>query len=96
MRNFIGSVAISVVLAAAAAAGSIVLPSNALERDAVVEAIYRTNGLATGKGQLAITWTDVHGRVVDDRKMPLELTDEDQIGFPLDLRRAAAMKNTLR
>jgi hypothetical protein len=29
-----------------------------MERDAVVEAIYRTNGLATGTGQLAVTWTE--------------------------------------
>jgi hypothetical protein len=77
-------------------AGEIILPSHALERDAVIAAAYRTNSLATGKGQLVITWTDVHGRTVDDRKIPFELIDENQVGFPLDLRRAAAMKNTLR
>jgi len=44
-----------------------------------------------GRGT-GINWTDVHGRRVDDRKIPVELTDEDHIGFPLDLRRAAAMK----
>src|SRR5258708_39102131 len=77
-------------------AGGIVLPSHALERDGIVHAIYRTNRLATGKGRLDITWTDVHGRVVDDRKIPVELLDEAEAGFSLDLRRAAGMKNTLR
>lgn len=95
MRNCIQWLLLAGALAAVGAAGEILLPSQALERDSVIEATYRTNGLATGKGQLAIAWTDVHGRLVDDRKIPVELTDEDRIGFPLDLRRAAAMKNTL-
>ena len=96
MRNLIQSLLISVASVAVGIAGEIIVPSHAMERDAVIEAVYRTNGLATGKGQLAVTWTDVHGRVVDDRKIAVELTDEDRMGFPLDLRRAAAMKNTLR
>ena len=87
---------VTVAWAGAVPAGEIVLPSQAMERDAVVEAVYRTNSLATGSGQLAITWTDVHGRVVDERKIPIELTDEDRAGFRLDMRRAVAMKNTLR
>ena len=77
-------------------AGEIILPSAALERDGMVTAIYRTNSLATGKGQLEIRWTDLHGRVVEDRKLPVTLTDENEVAFPLDLRRAAAMKNTLQ
>ena len=96
MHNSIRSLLAAVLLATASLAGEIILPSHALERDAVVQASYRTNGLATGRGQLAITWTDIRGRLVDDRKIPVELTDEDQIGFPLDMRRAEAMKNTLR
>ncbi|HXI38899.1 MAG TPA: alpha-amylase family protein [Bryobacteraceae bacterium] len=86
---------LALAVTAACTAGEIILPSPALERDSVIQASYRTNGLATGKGEIAITWTDVHGRLVDDRKIPFELTDEDRVGFPLDLRRAAAMKNTL-
>jgi hypothetical protein len=86
---------LAAALTAVGTAGEILLPSQALERDSVIAITYRTNGLATGKGELAINWTDVHGRLVDDRKIPIELTDEDHIGFPLDLRRAAAMKNTL-
>jgi len=79
-----------------ASAGEIVLPSHALERDTIVQAGYRTGALATGKGELTVAWTDVHGRLVDDRKIPVELIDEDFVGFPLDLRRAAGMKNSLR
>jgi hypothetical protein len=95
MRNCIQSLLLAVALTAVGTAGEILLPSPALERDSVLTATYRTNGLATGKGELAINWTDVHGRLVDDRKIPVELTDEDRIGFSLDLRRAAAMKNRL-
>src|SRR5712692_2108977 len=96
MRNCIESMLAAVLFAASIQAGEIILPSRALERDSVVQAVYRTSGLATGKGQLAVSWTDVHGRLVDDRKIPVELTDENEAGFPLDLRRATAMKNTLR
>jgi hypothetical protein len=76
-------------------AGEIVLPATALERNAVVPAVYRTNSEATGKGELKIEWKDVYGRVVEDRKIPVELTDEAEIGFALDVRRAVAMKNEL-
>ena len=95
VRNCVQSLLLAAALTAVGTAGEILLPSQALERDSVIAATYRTNGLATGKGELAINWTDVHGRLVDDRKIPFELTDEDHIGFPLDLRRAAAMKNAL-
>lgn len=94
-RNFIECLVLSGLAVACLLAGQIILPSLALERDAVVNAVYRTNRLATGKGELTLNWTDAHGRLVDDRKIPVELIDEDQIGFPLDLRRASAMKNTL-
>ncbi len=78
-----------------ALAAEIVLPSSALERDGPAQVIYRTNGLATGKGELSIKWTDSYGRVVDDRKIPVQLTDESEIRFTLDLRRAVAMRNEL-
>ena len=73
----------------------IVLPSNSFERNATVHAIFRTGGLATGKGELKIEWTDVYGRLVDSRTIPVVLDDETDIGFDLDLRRAAAMQNEL-
>ena len=96
IQSSIQSALVATVFAVPGVAGQIVLPSQALDRDAVVQATYRTTGLASGKGQLAITWTDVLGRVVEERKIPVELTDESEIGFPLDLRRAVAMKNMLR
>lgn len=82
-------------LPAAALAAEIVLPATALERDAPVTAIFRTNGHATGKGTLSVRWTDLLGRVVEDRQIPVELTDETEIRFLLDLRRAVATVNTL-
>ena len=75
--------------------GEIVLPSKVLERDRPVIATYRTNQLATGRGELAITWTDVLGRTVEERKISVELTDEAEMRFTLDLRHAVAMTNEL-
>jgi hypothetical protein len=83
------------LLAAAASAAEIVLPAPDLERGQAVTAIYRTNGLATGKGTLAVRWTDALDRLVEDRAIPVVLTDENEIRFPLDLHRAVAMQNTL-
>jgi hypothetical protein len=80
---------------AAAFGGELIFPP-AVERDAPVSAAYRLNGRATGKGELTIRWTDVYGRVIDDRKIPVQLNDETEIGFTLDARRAVAMKNTLQ
>lgn len=71
------------------------LPSLSLERDRPVAAVFRTALQATGKGELTLEWTDVLGRVVERRKLPVELTDENEIRFPLDLRRAVAMENEL-
>ena len=81
---------------ALAHAGELVLPDSALERDRPVTAVYRTNPQATGKGTLAIKWTDILGRVVEDRTVPVTLTDETEIRFPLDLRRAVAMVNEVK
>ncbi len=73
----------------------IVLPSEVLERDRTVIATYRTNQLATGRGELAITWTDILGRTVEERKISVVLTDETEMRFTLDLRHAVAMTNEL-
>src|ERR1017187_1607233 len=83
------------LLPAAGLAAEIVLPARAMERDAPVTAIYRTNGQATGKGTISVRWTDILGRVVEERQIPVELTDESEIRFALDLRRAIAVSNTL-
>jgi len=73
----------------------IVLSSPDFERDGPVTAVYRTNGLATGKGTLSIKWSDALGRVVEDRSVPVTLTDENEIRFTLDGRRSVAMENTV-
>lgn len=86
---------ISAFVSLPALGGEIVLPSPALDRDGPVQVIYRTNGLGSGKGELSVKWTDSYGRVVDDRKIPVQLTDESEIRFTLDLRRAVAMRNEL-
>ena len=77
-------------------AGTIELPSTALERNASVAAKYRMTSAVTGPGQLTLHWTDVLGRVVEDRRIPFHLTDETDIQFPLDIRRAVAMQNHLQ
>src|SRR3981189_2385226 len=85
----------SILAAQLAFAGEILLPSAALERTGPVQFIYKTAWPSTGQGQLSIKWTDVYGRVFEDRKLPVVLTDESQVGFELDLRRAVAMQNDL-
>ncbi|MDQ6664232.1 MAG: beta-galactosidase, partial [Acidobacteriota bacterium] len=83
-------------IASALLAGDIVLPSTALERDSAIAAKYHMASAVTGPGRLSLHWTDVLGRVVEDRAIPFELTDEMEIHFPLDIRRAVAMKNHLQ
>lgn len=83
------------LLCAVSSAAQIVLPALDFERDQTITATYRTNSLATGKGTLEIVWRDALNRVVEERKNPVELTDESEIRFPLDLRRAVAMENTI-
>lgn len=73
----------------------LILPSAALERNGPVRAIFRSAPLVTGHGEFSIEWTDSYGRVIDRRTIPVELNDETDIGFDLDLRRAEAMQNEL-
>ncbi len=91
MRSFL----LLALAGTAAFSAEIVLPGTPLERAGPAPIVYRTNQLATGKGELAVRWTDAHGRLVEDRKIAVELLDENEIGFTLDLRRAAAMRNEL-
>jgi hypothetical protein len=79
-----------------AAGAEIVLPGPGLERTGTGAAIYRSNQLATGKGELSIRWTDTYGRVIDDRRVPVQLTDENEIAFSLNLQRVVAMKNEVK
>ncbi|MCC6586762.1 MAG: beta-galactosidase [Bryobacterales bacterium] len=75
-------------------AADLVLPE-AVERHGSISVIYKANRLTTGKGTLAVKWTDVHGRAVEDWSRPVELTDENEIHFTLEAARARGMKNTV-
>jgi hypothetical protein len=79
-----------------AKAAELILPSSALERNGAVTVTYRMSSAVTGSGTLAIRWTDSLGRVVEQRTEPIQLTDESETRFSLDLRRALAMKNDLQ
>ena len=96
LRSLAGFACAIAALAPSLQAGNIVLPSTALERDAIVAVSYRLGSAVTGRGHLVVHWTDVLGRVVEDRTIRFELTDETEIHFPLDIRRAVAMKNHLQ
>jgi hypothetical protein len=80
---------------AATSAAEIVLPSNTLERDAAVTAVFRLDRQATGTGRLAVKWTDSLGRIVEERSLDVVLSDEQEVRFPIDGRRAVAMVNDL-
>jgi hypothetical protein len=79
---------------APASADQLVLPP-AVERNQFIEVFYHFETPLTGQGFLDIEWSDVHGRVVERRRIPLDLTDAAVVTFPLDTRRAVAMKNQL-
>ena len=66
-----------------------------MDRDKPVDITYQLSSRLTGKGTLFIRWTDTLGRIVEQQSIPVELTDEDRFTFPLDLRRAVAIKNEL-
>src|SRR4029453_1875915 len=76
-------------------AGEIILPSTTFDRTGIVRATYRMNSQVSGEGKLSIRWTDALGRTGEDRTIPISLTDEAEFTFPVDLRRAVAMRNEL-
>jgi hypothetical protein len=78
-----------------AAADTLILPAPVLDRNGIVNVTYKLDRQTTGNGRILIHWTDSLGRVVEDRTIPVELIDEDHFSFPIDLRRAVAMENTL-
>ncbi|HET8549775.1 MAG TPA: alpha-amylase family protein [Bryobacteraceae bacterium] len=89
------AVFLTVMLAGGGLAAEIVMPAPALERTGPASFIYRTNTRATGTGTLTVRWTDTHNRLIEDLRLPVELNDETDIGFHLDLRRAVAMRNNV-
>ncbi|MCL4784733.1 MAG: beta-galactosidase [Bryobacterales bacterium] len=87
---------LSLVFTASLCAAQLELPGDAFERDTVVTAVYRTNPQAIGKGELRVLWTDALGRTVEERRIPVELSDETEIRFDLDMRHAVTMANQVR
>jgi hypothetical protein len=81
-------------LGTAASADQLVLPQ-AIEQEQSSEVSYRFETPQTGRGFLDFTWSDTAGRVVQRRRIPLDLTDAAAVSFPLDTRRAITMKNRL-
>ncbi len=81
-------------IAGPALADALVLPKP-VERDSQITAAYRFDKPVTGHGFLDIEWTDVAGREVERRHIPLDLAGASQVAFPLDLRRAATIQNKL-
>ncbi|WP_263418112.1 alpha-amylase family protein [Terriglobus albidus] len=71
------------------------LPSKVLERKGTVVATMRFQHAHTGKGSVHVRWTDSLNRVVQEYDSPIELTDEEEFTFPVDMTRAVAMENTL-
>lgn len=95
MNISIRAAVIGCAMAAALSAAELVLPSSVLSRDGIVTVTFRMSRQITGSGTYAVRWTDSLNRVVEDRSVPIHLTDEAEFSFPVDLRRAVAMKNTL-
>jgi hypothetical protein len=78
-----------------AAAGQLILPSSTLSGTGSVPITFKLPLGLTGKGTLQVRWTDSLDRLVEDGTVPIELTDETEIRFSIDLSRAIAMKNDL-
>ena len=81
-------------LSGPAIADQLVVPQ-AVEGNQPIAVVYRFEQPATGSGSLDVDWSDVDGRLVERRRIPLELADAPQVGFSLDARRAVTMKNLL-
>ena len=50
---------------------------------------------ATGQGFLDVEWSDVDGRVIERRRIPLDLTKASQVAFSLTLDAPSHWKNQL-
>ncbi len=87
-------VSAAAVSVGAASADELAVPKSA-ERDRQINAAYRFDTPATGRGSLAIEWTDADGRLVERRQIPLDLAGAAQVTFPLDMRRAVTVVNRL-
>jgi hypothetical protein len=86
--------ALAVLVGGAAAADELVLPKS-MQRNQPADFAYRFDKSLTGRGSLDIEWSDVVGRLVERRRIPVDLAEAPEVVFALDLRRAAAMANQL-
>ncbi len=75
-------------------ADELVLPQ-AVERNQSIEVVYRLEHPTTGHGFLDVEWSDVDRRVIERRRVPVDLSNASQLAFPLDTGRALTMKNQL-
>jgi hypothetical protein len=93
------SALLSIVLAAAfcgrAAADTLVLPAQPVERGQKMEVIYRLDQPASGNAELSYQWTDVEGRLVARATVAAELKQAAEIHFTLDTAHAVALSNML-
>ncbi|GIK98037.1 MAG: hypothetical protein BroJett029_22460 [Alphaproteobacteria bacterium] len=95
-RRLLLGIAAMVAASAPAGADELVFPAGTLDRGTRIEATYRLDRPATGRGALHLEWTDAHGRLVERRAIPVSLDDATDIAIPLDLTRAVATENRLR
>ena len=86
--------ALAVLVGGAAAADELVLPKS-MDRNQPADFAYRFDADLTGRGSLDIEWSDVVGRLVERRRIPVDLTEVPGVVFSLDLRRAVTMGNQL-
>jgi len=84
------------VASGSAFADQIIPPAPVLDRDRPAEFVYRMDEPATGSGTLAIEWTDSYGRIIERRAIHFAAAHVSSLTFPLDLRRAVAMRNEVR
>lgn len=78
-----------------AAADELILPSSSRDRDASIDAVYRFDRPLTGHGHLDLEWTDAAGRLVEQRRVPLDLSAAPEVHLSLDGGRAVTVKNRL-
>lgn len=83
------------ILGAPAALAGVVFPPEPMERGQTVKLVYRLAEPVSGTGRLDLEWRDVAGRLVESRRLTMPLDHASEFAFPLDLRRAVAIKNSL-
>ncbi|MGC2416034.1 MAG: beta-galactosidase [Stellaceae bacterium] len=78
----------------AAAGDELIVPDTARQARSI-GAIYRFDHPVTGHGLLEAEWTDVLGRIVERRRIPLDLVNKSEVTVPLDRSRPLTVKNEI-